>query len=168
MPRKLLQRHLPHPDTLRDHRSLKWLGDHLHDPSLWHLSRRSVARAVAIGLFVMYLPIPFQMAVAAFLAISFRANLPLSVALVWLTNPVTIPAMFYLSYRVGALLLGWEHDLSEDLLTVGGMFREFGQIWPPLFVGGVVVGLFLAAVGYGITLELWRLSVLRQRTHRSR
>ena len=168
MLRKLLKRHLPDVDQLRNHRHLRWLGDHLHDPNLWHLNRRSVARAVAIGFFAMYLPLPFQMAIAACLAVLFRANLPLAVALVWITNPVTIPVMFYLSYRVGVFLLGWQHEFPETFWSLEGVFKELGQIWPPLFVGGVIVGLVLAAVGYWATLELWRHVVLRQRTQRSR
>lgn len=168
MPRKLLKRHLPDAEKLKNHRSLRWLGDHLHDPNLWHLNRRSVARAVAIGLFAMYLPLPFQMAIAALLALPFRANLPLSVALVWITNPLTMPVMFYLSYRVGASLMDWGHETPETILSLEGIWQEFGQIWPPLFIGGVVVGLILAGIGYFLTLELWRFLVLRQRAHRSR
>ena len=43
---------------------------------------------MAVGLFVALMPIPLQMAVAAAIAILVRSNLPISVSLVWLTNPV--------------------------------------------------------------------------------
>ena len=43
------------------------------------------------------LPIPGQMFIAVALAIIFTANLPISFALIFVTNPLTMPAVFYLS-----------------------------------------------------------------------
>jgi len=56
---------------------------------------------MAVGLFCAFVPLPIQMLLAAAAAIIFRVNLPISVGLVWITNPVTIPPMFYFCYKVG-------------------------------------------------------------------
>lgn len=48
------------------------------------------------------------MLLAAAVAIPLRVNLPLSVALVWLTNPLTMPPIFYGTYLVGVAVLGHE------------------------------------------------------------
>ncbi|MFP3345629.1 DUF2062 domain-containing protein, partial [Halomonas sp. SIMBA_159] len=61
--------------------------------------------AFAVGLFFAWMPIPFQMVASAAVAIPMRVNLPLSVSLVWLTNPLTMPVLFYLSYLVGCVVL---------------------------------------------------------------
>jgi uncharacterized protein (DUF2062 family) len=45
------------------------------------------------------------MLLAALAAVLLRCNLPLSVALVWLTNPLTVPAIFFIAYQVGALII---------------------------------------------------------------
>ena len=71
------------------------------DPNLWHLNRHSAAGGFGIGLFFAFWPVPFQMWLSAFAAIPLRVNLPLSVATVWLTNPITMPPIFYGAYKVG-------------------------------------------------------------------
>ncbi|WP_198034223.1 hypothetical protein [Acidihalobacter ferrooxydans] len=35
MAKHLIRRLLPDPRSIREHRSLRWLGTLLHDPSLW-------------------------------------------------------------------------------------------------------------------------------------
>ena len=102
MPRKFLKRYLPSASEVRSRRSLRILGELLHDPNVWHLTRRSVSTAVAVGVFSAFVPVPFQMPLAAVLAIALRCNLPLAVALVWISNPMTMPAIFFFTYTVGA------------------------------------------------------------------
>lgn len=95
MPRRLFKRYMPTPDSIKGNKSLRFLGKLIHDPNLWHLNRHSVARAMAIGLFWAMIPMPMQMLAAAAVAIPLRANLPISIGLVWLTNPITMPPIFY-------------------------------------------------------------------------
>ena len=117
-----LQRITPNRAQVRQHKQLRVFGRRLQDPALWHLNRRSVAGAFAVGMFVMYLPPLGQLLIAAAGAIAFRVNLPISVALVWITNPVTIPPMYYFAYLVGSWMrwtptvgqLGTENKLRTE------------------------------------------------------
>ena len=165
MPRKFLQRHLPSAADVRNHWLMRRLGDRLHHPRLWRLNRRSVAGATGVGLFVAFLPIPFQMVLAALGAVWLRVNLPLAVALIFVTNPLTMGPAFYLCYKVGAWLLG------ASTLQTGKNFKPsiewlFGQlaiIWQPLVTGSLLIGALSSMLGYLIVQLLWWNYIRRKR-----
>jgi uncharacterized protein (DUF2062 family) len=159
--RKILKRYLPDAQTIRDHKHLQMFGTLLHDSNLWHLNRESVSRAFAIGLFMATVPMPFQMVPAAALAILFRANLPISVVLVWVSNPVTMPPYFYFCYKVGTWVLGipttpFHFDLSWEWLG-----SELLSIWQPFLLGCFIVGSVLAVTSYFAMHGFWRWHVVR-------
>jgi uncharacterized protein (DUF2062 family) len=162
MPRHLIKRYTPSRATLKKHRLLRHLGTLLHDENLWHLNRRSVSGGVAAGLFWAMIPIPIQMVTAALSAILFRINLPISVALVWLTNPLTMPPVFYFNYLVGTWLLGEPAKAGDFHLTVEWITAEIGVIWKPLYVGSLVLGILLAVLGYCAMRLYWRWHVLKR------
>jgi uncharacterized protein (DUF2062 family) len=155
-----LKRITPAKHQLSDHKHLKIFGDLLHDPNLWHLNRRSVSGAFAVGMFAMYLP-PFgQMIVAAAIAIFMRVNLPISVALVWVTNPVTIPPMYYFSYLVGSWILNRPIGAFEVDLWI--KWQNWLEIIAPLTVGGLVCGAVCSVTGYLLVQGLWRWNLVQQ------
>ncbi|MCS4503307.1 hypothetical protein KBTX_01921 [wastewater metagenome] len=169
MPRRFLKRYLPEPHRVTGRRELRWLGRLLEDPFLLHLNRRSVAGGVAVGLFTAFLPIPFQMILAAALAIFFRVNIVLSVALVWVSNPLTMPALFYFTYMVGTWFLGTPVFPAAFEPNLAWFWHELGAIWRPLLLGSVVTGLLVSLAGYGSVHLLWRFYIiahLRQRRRR--
>jgi uncharacterized protein (DUF2062 family) len=161
MPRKILQRLLPDPRKILARRELRFLGTLLDDPFLLHLNRRSVAGACAVGLFVAFIPIPAQMLLAAALAILLRVNLVLSVVLVWITNPITMPAMFYFCYRLGAWIMGARVRAVPFEPTLEWFWSELGVIWQPFLLGCFISGLVSAGLAYGAVQLLWRLHVVR-------
>ena len=108
MARKTLRKLLPHPDVIIHNRWIKLLGPRLQDPSLWHINRRSFPLAVALGIFCAFIPIPFQMLIAAAAAVWIRVNILVAVPMVWISNPVTMGPMYYFCYLVGAEILGVE------------------------------------------------------------
>lgn len=161
MPRRFIKRYMPHPDRIKDNKSLRFLGQLIHDPNLWHLNRHSVARAMAIGLFWAMIPMPLQMLAAALTAIPARANLPISVSLVWLTNPLTMPPVFYCSYALGAWLMDTPALEMPDEITLHWIAGILAHHWQPLYLGSFVAGLVCAALGYVMTRIYWRWWVQR-------
>jgi len=167
MPKKFFRRYLPGPGRLREHRSLRFaLGELIHDPNLWHLNRRSVSGAFAVGLFLAWIPLPIQMVCAGLLALLLRVNLPLSVVLVWTTNPVTMGPMYWAAWRLGSGLLGVPHVSVKFEPSIAWLGAEVAQIWQPLLLGCVILGIVSAIAGYTISRLFWRYHVIRALLHR--
>lgn len=166
MPRKFFKRYMPDPHKIRQNNSLRLFGNLLHEPNLWHLNRRSIANAFAVGLFFAWWPVPFQMILAAAGAIVLRANLPISVGLVWVTNPFTMPAMFYFAYLVGIWLVGAPERAFEFQPTMEWVASELMVIWKPFLSGCLSLAIVSAIIGYfAITLS-WRYSVMKRHNQR--
>lgn len=160
MPKKIIERYMPKPETLKNHKHLKIFGELLHKPNLWALNRKSAPGAFAIGLFAAWVPIPFQMVLAAALAIFFNVNIPVSVALVWITNPLTMPVMFYGAYLLGVKVLG--HEAQDFAFEASWQWIEasLSTIGPPFLLGCFILGVIFAVLGYFCIANLWKYSVL--------
>ena len=159
---------IPSRDSLREISALRPVARWLNRSELWHFNRRSVSGAAFVGLFSAFIPVPSQMLLAALIAIVTRVNLPLSVALVWITNPITIPPMIYGSYRVGAWVLGIDVAELQVELSLDWVLANFVAIGKPLFVGSVICGLVAGSIGFTASHFLWRNRVMRQWRKRRR
>jgi len=162
MPKEFLKKYLPDPEKLREHKSLRFLGDVIHEPNLWHMNRHCVTKAIAIGLFWGCIPMPFQMVAAALFAIWLNANLPVSVVTVWFSNPITMPPIFYFEYLVGSWVLGmpplgFEYELSWEWIS-----ERLYSVGLPMYLGSLICGAALSIIGYFAIAWLWKKSVLKR------
>jgi uncharacterized protein (DUF2062 family) len=163
MAKHFIRRITPNHATISKHRHLQIFGKRLHDPNLWHINRRSSAGAFAVGLFIAFVPIPFQMVLAAGAAIILRVNLPLSVVLVWVTNPVTIPPICLFAYLVGTWVLGTPASANDFVFTLAWFEnRGLEDIWAPFLLGCLICGGISSIIGYSLIRGLWRMHAVRQ------
>ncbi|MDC9715374.1 MAG: DUF2062 domain-containing protein [Gammaproteobacteria bacterium] len=159
--KKLLKRYSPNANELKNHKSLGWISKHLNNASLWNFNRKSVSKAFAIGLFCAFIPVPFQMLLATPGAIIFSANLPVAVALVWITNPITIPPIFYACYKLGA----WILDVSIDqdfVMSLEYVWQVFDTIWQPFLLGCLIVSAVSSVMGYFTIQLIYRLKAYKR------
>lgn len=171
MPRKFLKRIMPDHVTMREHKHFRRFGEKIMAPELWHLNRRSVSAAVAIGVFFAFIPMPGQMLVAGLLAIWFRVNLPIAVMCVWITNPLTMAPIYFFTYKVGAMILDVPLRTHEFAFTLEWLWDELGFIWQPLLLGSLICGVLAALAGVIIVRLIWRLVVINswlKRYHRQK
>lgn len=159
MPRRYFKRYVPDHDKIREHKHLRLIRPLLNDPNLLHLNRRSISGAVAVGLFVAFIPVPFQMILAAIAAVLIRVNLPISVGMVWISNPITMPPLFYFAYKVGTWILGVPESDFQFELSFEWLSHGLSTIWQPFLLGCLITGTTCALVGGLSVRMLWRLKV---------
>ena len=172
MPKNIIKRFMPDHEAIRKHKTLnRVFGNLLHDPNLLHLNRRSVSGAFFVGLFLACVPLPIQMILGVGLSILLRVNLPITLGLVWITNPVTMGPIFYFCYKVGTWLLGEPLLDIEFALSWEWLQTELTVIWQPFLLGCFVTGLTAGIVGFITIRILWRLhlvSYIKTRRQRRR
>jgi uncharacterized protein (DUF2062 family) len=101
------------------------------------------------------------MYLSAALSIPLRVNLPLSIATVWVTNPFTMPPMFYAAYWVGVLILGAPVQEFEFELSWHWVVQSMSTIGPAFLLGCAVCSVVFGLAGYFGLNYFWRLSVIK-------
>lgn len=155
--RQTVKRQFLKSRKIKEHRVLGYFGKAFDRRKLWHVTRFSVAKAFAVGIFAAYLPVPFEMIIAAVLAYIVRANLPISVMLIWISNPFTWALLWGPPYLLGAIILG-EDDSPVPVLTRNWIQDHYSA----LFLGCFIVGAAMAVAAYFTILLLWRMDVVKQ------
>ena len=161
--------HLPTRESIAANRWTRPFAKYLLRPDLWRLNRRSVPRAVAIGLLLGPIVPVAHTAVAAILAVPSRANIVIAVATTWLiSNPATWIPLYSFSSWLGsrllnsgstrglqALKLAWSQGWAETLQCLSTEGKAIA-------LGVLIVSVFLAAIGYLLSSLLWRLWIGHQ------
>jgi uncharacterized protein (DUF2062 family) len=156
VPRKYFRKYLPDPEAVRRSRLVGLFGGWAQHPNLWHLNRRSVSGAVAIGLFSGLVPGPLQMLTALILAVPLKKNVPVAMIVTLYTNPFTIVPLYVLAYGYGVLLLPGEHAALPASMDLNALVA----LGKPLLVGLVALGCTLAVLGYVAVQLAWRAWVI--------
>ena len=114
-----------------------------------------------VGLLMAFVPVPFQMVLAAAGAVTVRCNLPVAVGMVWITNPLTMGPIFYGSYVVGTAILDVPAKDIEFEISFEWLGTQLASIWEPFLLGCAVSGIVCAFLGATIVQIAWRIHVGR-------
>lgn len=162
-----------------------WIFLRLRPVLRWLIRLRGSPQAIAggfsLGLFIALTPtIGLQIVLAFFLATALNVNRPAAVLAVWITNPITIPAIFSINYWLGSLI--WEgpsvpvvsrrlFELASQLTTLDlwaitdqlSAVAELGiDIIIPLVLGSIIAGTLSSILSYFILLRLLTFLVARR------
>jgi uncharacterized protein (DUF2062 family) len=107
---------------------------------------------MAVGVFVAVTPtIPFHTIIALILAYTLNVSKPAAVIGGWFSNPITIPPLYYGSYKLGMLLLGRSDSLDLSLHSVQVLFKQGTDVMAAMIIGGAVLGIAPAIASYFVT-----------------
>ncbi len=154
---KNLKKVLPTHAEIQQYRYLHIFGDGLKQPEVWAFKRQSVAKGLAIGIFCAFLPMPFEMVPAIFLAVIMAGNLPCAIAGVWVSNPLTWVPLYTPCYLLGTKILQLEPILLTQITL-----KQAGTHYLALWLGCLLVGISLSIFTHFLVSFLWR-SQIRQR-----
>ena len=98
----------------------------------------------------------FQMIPAHTVLLFLEQIFPLSVAGVWISNPITMPPMMYFGYLFGNKVLGLNPVYDEFKLDTEWIVSALANIWEPLLIGTLIIGVISSIVGYFLMHIAWR------------
>ncbi len=124
-------------------------------------NRKMVARGVTLGLFIAFIPMPMQMlAIIAFMPF-FKFNVPLGLAMCWISNPFTMPFIYYAEYLTGSFFLGVEPEPVQ--MTIEWFSKNIDNIFIPLYTGTFFYSIIFSSLFYWLINHFWKGSVHRDR-----
>lgn len=126
-------------------------------PEYLSTNRRMVSKAVLIGLFIAFIPMPMQMLLVLAMMPFFKFNVPIGLAMCWLSNPFTMPPMYYMEYMTGAYFLGSE-PLNVEM-TLDWFSKNIDNIFIDLYTGTLFYSVVGSLSGYWLVNHFWRSSV---------
>jgi len=130
-------------------------------PEYLSTNRKMVSRAVFLGIFIAFIPMPMQMvAVLAFIPF-FKFNVPIALAMCWLSNPFTMPPMYYVEYLTGSFFLGSE--IAHVEMSVEWFGENIDNIFIPLYTGTLFFSIVGSSLAYWLVNHFWRSSVHRDK-----
>ena len=126
-------------------------------PEFLAANRKMISRGVFLGVFIAFIPMPMQMAAVLLFMPFFRFNVPIALAMCWLSNPFTMPPMYYMEYLTGSFILGIEASPVE--MTLDWFSENIDDIFIPLYFGTALYSIFGSFLAYWIVNHFWKSSV---------
>ena len=110
----------------------------------------SIAAGFAVGAALCFTPfVGFQLVMSALLAGIFRISVFASVLGTFVGNPWTFPFIWWLVYTTGKTMMGGESiEALPDTLTMGYVFDNFLDIFLPMLLGSVPIGIIVWLMFY--------------------
>jgi uncharacterized protein (DUF2062 family) len=158
-----VQRHIPTRESLEQNRLIRPIAGSVLHSELWRLTRRSVPRGVALGLFVGVMIPLAHFVVATFIAVFVRANIPSALLATFIGFPVIYVGIVALAYEIGRWLLHVDaataiQPISETMQATqtDHLLERITGAGLEAAVGLFIIATLLASLGYVVTSFAWR------------
>lgn len=142
------------------HRIRDWIEAHprltkiLERGGCLHIDETTLARGIAVGLFVGMTPtVGVQTMLMLAASFAFRANFFAAFVVSNVSNPFTMAPLYYGWNRLGNVII---EQLPIQPVVLDDLGKEVAWQTLAMFVGSLVTAVPVAAAGYFLFLWLWR------------
>lgn len=148
-------RYLPTRASLKRHFIFRKFGRFFLDkyPELWSFSYGPMKAAYYAGWILTFLPVMgIQIPLATLLAICFKGNIMVLIALQMISNPFTVGFLWTFEYHIGKFFLGFlpvqDQLLQQTTLAIAhtGRGAAFVKATVAVCIGGIILGLICAKI----------------------
>lgn len=140
-----------------------WIEQALERTGCLHVHRRTVARGVAIGVFVGLTPtVGMQTVLMLIGCVAVRGNFPAAFLASWISNPITLGPLYFAFNGLGETVFG---GVIGPEITISGRAEgaAVGLIY--MVLGSLLIAGPVAIAAYLLSIWTWRLLVVRRRRH---
>lgn len=123
-----------------------------------------IALGMAVGIFISITPIiPLQTVVAVTLAFLVRGSKSAAALGTWLSNPLTVPIVYYADYKLGCALLNYQTTVDKIAFDSFSQFMDLGiDVTSAMLIGSLAIGLVVGVVAYFVTFRVF--ATIRRRS----
>ena len=100
------------------------------------VNRKMTSKAVLVGLFIAFIPMPMQMLAVVFMIPFIKFNVTIALLMCWITNPITMPFIYYIEYKLGSFIL--DIKMMPVKMTLEWFSSTINNIFIPLYTGALL------------------------------
>ncbi len=131
-------------------------------PSAYLLvNRKMVSKAALIALFIAFIPMPMQMLAVVLMIPFVKFNVPIALLICWISNPLTMPFIYYIEYQTGSFILNTQILPVE--MTLEWFSANINNIFIPLYAGALIYSVFISILFYYLINHFWKTSVYKNK-----
>jgi len=128
------------------------------------INRKMISKGIAVGIFAALIIMPMQTLIVLLFMPFIRFNIPIAVAVTWLSNPFTTPFILYTEYITGSFLFGMQPTDVE--ITIEWFMENLKNIFIPLYAGTAFYSIIGSTLAYYFVDCLWKNSIKKDKNLR--
>lgn len=151
-----------HYKKLENNKYIAKFGSFVHAKNLWTFNRHSIIWGITIGIMCAWIPMPFHTTIAIAFGILIDCNIPLITLSIWISNPFTMPFMYYIAYRLGEAIMHWPPSDHAFHPSIKDLVDALHTIWQPLLLGCAICSLCCGVIVYTLLNLCWNTKLVQR------
>lgn len=158
--KRIFHKYAPQEHHLKDTLLHKLVGERIFDPNLWKPTKNGILWAVTLGIVVAFSPFwGAQMVIVGLLAVLFKFNIPISLLMVWISNPLTVFFIYPFEIKLGMIVLGDDRGFPNTIPSLEALVSLLWSFIVPLCIGSAITSITMGVVAYILVQIMFKLGV---------